>query len=221
MLLAAVFIAERYHQPQDALTVTVRTADPKNLPPVTTAQTVTAITTTETTTETVTTEPVRDLNLAEAADLLRVDGIGETLAADIIAHRGEIGGYVRRSQLTEVSGIGETLMERIMQEFEINGELPPETTAPAEEQTEYTAASETTEKAPPVPKDLNEIGREELLAVPEMTEELADRILEFRAHAGKMVSVYELTVLKGIDREWIRRVLKPYFYIEGDIYAAD
>ena len=176
----------------------------------------------ETTTAAVTKAPVRDLNLAEAADLLRVEGIGETLAEDIVAYRSEIGGFVRRSQLTEISGIGETLMERIMQEFEIEGELPPETTAAETASTSITETTraETTEKAPPVPMDLNAIGREELLAVPEMTGELADRILEFREHAGKIVSIYELTVLDGIDREWVRRVLKPYFYIEGDLYAA-
>lgn len=228
-LLTAVFLAERFSHPPDALAVSVRTADMRNLPQVTEISAETQKTAAaETTAISEEKAPVRDLNLADAADLMRVDGIGETLAADITAYRAELGGFTRRSQLEEISGIGAALAERIMQEFEIVGELPEETTAPPVTDAEPVTAAETvtetetqTETAPPAPKDLNEIGRAELMELPGMTGEFADEILTFRENAGRIAGLYELSILDGITLEWIDRTLAPYVYVADDIYAQD
>ena len=107
-----------------------------------------------TTTAIVTTEPARttatactqmettahvlntDLNTAQADDLCTVEGIGETLAQRILDVRTRLGGFTYREQLLEIRGIGNGLLERIMEHFVIPGEqkspqsLPPETTLP-------------------------------------------------------------------------------------------
>ena len=74
-LLTAVFLAERFSHPPDALAVSVRTADMRNLPQVTEISAETQKTAAaETTAFSEEKAPVRDLNLADAADLMRVDG---------------------------------------------------------------------------------------------------------------------------------------------------
>lgn len=226
-LLTAVFLAEGISRPRDLLTVSVQSADGRNLPALTeltaaSRMTVQSSTVTGTTAAAV---MIRNLNLADAPALMRANGIGETLANEIIAYRAAHGGFTRRAQLMEIRGIGAELAERIMAEFEIPDELPAETSAPPviteAADTEAVTTAAQTEKAPPVLKDVNTISRAELLEIPDMTEECADRILEFRDHTERIVSLYELSVLDGFETEWIRRTLVPYLYVEGDIYAQD
>lgn len=54
-----------------------------------------------------------DINSASADELCDLPGIGETLASRIIEYREEIGGFTDISQLTEVKGIGDSLLENI------------------------------------------------------------------------------------------------------------
>ena len=108
-------------RPRTALEMTVK--DEPSSAAESAAVQVTALTTASTVktqTETVTevTKPVEtalpehDLNRASAADLMRVPGIGEALAAEIVAARTACGGFTSRTQLCEISGIGETLIAR-------------------------------------------------------------------------------------------------------------
>ena len=48
-----------------------------------------------------------DLNLATKEDLMKLNGIGETLAERILAYREQHGGFDSVEELLEVSGIGE------------------------------------------------------------------------------------------------------------------
>lgn len=54
-----------------------------------------------------------DLNLATAADLDRLPGIGPVLAGRIVAYRRGHGGFHRVEELLGVTGIGPKLMERL------------------------------------------------------------------------------------------------------------
>ena len=53
------------------------------------------------------------INTASAAELCSLDGIGQVLAARIIAYRERVGGFTSLSQLKSVSGIGEKRYEAI------------------------------------------------------------------------------------------------------------
>ena len=54
-----------------------------------------------------------NLNTASASELTALPGIGETLAARIVAWREENGPFVRVDQVMAVSGIGPRTYERI------------------------------------------------------------------------------------------------------------
>lgn len=166
---------------------------------------------------------VRDLNLAAEADLQRVSGIGPALAGEIVAYRTALGGFTYRGQLLEISGIGETLLARIMEEFEIPNEQPPpadiplpDEPVPPDIQPEMPPETE----PPSVPHyNANTVTREELLTLPEMTEARADAILTMRERLGEYHGIYEIMLADGISGEYFERVLHVYLYVEGDPYS--
>lgn len=54
-----------------------------------------------------------DLNTAAAEELTPLPGVGPALAARIVAHRDERGGFRRTADLLDVPGIGPATLERI------------------------------------------------------------------------------------------------------------
>ena len=170
----------------------------------------------QTQTHTETTAPDRNLNTADAAALRSVSGVGDLLAAEIIRWRDAHGGFKRRAELLEVPGIGEVLAARIMEMFEIPDELPPETTAPHTETTTRTTVTETTAAESHPFYDINTVTRDELLTIPEMTPEMADELLDFRAKIGAFQSVYELAALEQFPGSYVQHVCWDWLFAEGD-----
>lgn len=170
------------------------------------------------------TTPDYNLNTADEAALQEVSGVGAVLAAEIIAYRDAAGGFVRRSQLLEVSGIGETLAERIMERFYIPDEQPePEQEPPEQADPEPECPAET-ETAPaemqeqkPERIGLNSADRDALMRLPDMTEALADEILALRERLGGYQDVHELLLIpdiRGKYAAYFEHTLKEYLYIE-------
>lgn len=60
-----------------------------------------------------------NLNTAEAEDLIRLSGIGEKRAADIIAYREQKGGFSKIEEIMEISGIGEKTFAKIKEEITV------------------------------------------------------------------------------------------------------
>ena len=54
-----------------------------------------------------------NLNRADALDWIALPGIGPKLAELIVARRSEIGAFATLDELTQVNGIGSTLVERL------------------------------------------------------------------------------------------------------------
>lgn len=54
-----------------------------------------------------------NLNTATMEQLLSVDGIGESRAAQILAYREELGGYTSVEQIKNISGIGDAVYAKI------------------------------------------------------------------------------------------------------------
>lgn len=96
--------------------------------------------------------PVAIINGAAKEDFMKVKGIGESRAEEIIAFREAIGGFRRAEQLKEISGIGEGVYNNILEYFYSSSEEDPEsaeqeyfTEAPKVPSTEETSASVTAE----------------------------------------------------------------------------
>lgn len=60
-----------------------------------------------------------DLNIADAEELMRLEGIGEKRAADIVAYREEKGGFRKIEEIMEVPGIGEKVFEQLREDITI------------------------------------------------------------------------------------------------------
>lgn len=161
------------------------------------------------------TTPDYNLNTADEAALQEVSGVGAVLAAEIIAYRDSAGGFIRRSQLLEIPGIGETLAARIMERFYIPDEQPdPVPEVPQD------AGTPEIESAPAEPQEqeiqmlnLNTAERRDLLRLPEMTEELADAILSMREQLGGYQNLHELLLVDGLSPEYFEHTLRLYTYI--------
>lgn len=54
-----------------------------------------------------------NLNTATMDELMAIDGIGEKRAALILAYRDTLGGYTSVEQIKNISGIGDTVYEKI------------------------------------------------------------------------------------------------------------
>ena len=54
-----------------------------------------------------------NINTASEQDLMKLEGIGKTLAKRIVERREQLGGYSVVEQLLEVKGIGEKLLQSI------------------------------------------------------------------------------------------------------------
>lgn len=59
------------------------------------------------------TDSLININQAPAGELVKLDGIGETKAAEIIRYRNENGGFKSVDDLINVSGIGQKTLEKI------------------------------------------------------------------------------------------------------------
>ncbi|MCR5306260.1 MAG: helix-hairpin-helix domain-containing protein [Oscillospiraceae bacterium] len=169
--------------------------------------------------------PDTNLNTADEAALRRVSGVGAVLAKRITDYRAKIGGFTRRAQLLEIEGVGEAIAARILEEFTIPGELPPETTAPPQTSgstrqtavsTRKTAAETAAEPVPPPARDLNTVTEAELLEIPGMTPERAAAILAMRENLHGFHSLRELILCKELTGVYISETLADYLYIEGD-----
>lgn len=62
-----------------------------------------------------------DINTATAAELTQISGIGEVLAQRIVDYREEHGGFTSMEELANVEGIGEKRLAAIMEAATIGG----------------------------------------------------------------------------------------------------
>lgn len=167
---------------------------------------------TTTQTETVTEFIFLDLNSASAKDFTKLQGIGDVISEEIIKYRGEKGRFANIEEITNVKGIGEKIFEDIREHiYVIDPIYEPETDEIInEENTEPdTEATLTLEELAPI--DINTADIEILMLLPNVDEEIAEKIIKFREQNNGLKNEYELLMIEGLSRNEVSKIIE---YIE-------
>jgi competence ComEA-like helix-hairpin-helix protein len=158
-----------------------------------------------------------DLNRAGRAELLQLPGVGEHLAERIERYRDEHGGFHSVDELTNVHGIGATILERIRPcvyiRSEDAGDRPLEPARLVKKSVAKQAGGRKKGTNLTRPVDLNRATEAELREVPGLGPVLSKRIIEERGK-GPFRSVEDLTRVPGIKRGKLEQV-RPYVTV-GD-----
>lgn len=193
----------------------------------------TRTTKTQVTTETEADYLFLDINIANEDDLKKLNGIGDTIAKQIINYREEHGRFNNIEEIKNVSGIGENIFEQIKEHIYVDDptyekEEEKEITTSPEEDGQITENGDPvdypmlpvgseTEKAPSLeelsPININIASIEVLLLLPNIDEITAQNIISFRDKCGGYENVYELLLIEGITKNTFTDIL-PYITIE-------
>lgn len=164
------------------------------------------------------------LNSITFEELQYIKGIGEVTAQKIIDYRNSIGCYTSRYQLLDINGIGESKMNIIMEYTYIEDEnLNYYEDTPQEEYMEYQEGvdaellqddtitpietiPEVTEN--PYPIDLNSATLEDLMLIPNVTQDIAQKILDLRDTIQYYSNPYELLYIDGITERYLSDMME-------------
>ncbi len=126
-----------------------------------------------------------DINAADSTSLTMLPGIGERLASRIVKYRNRLGGFVQVSQLLEVYGLQDSILEKITPMI-------------------FVAPSFLIEKI-----DINKIDYALLTKHPYMTYSMAKIILAYRKAHGSINGADEMYGIAGIPQDQLVKFL-PY-----------
>ncbi len=125
---------------------------------------------------------VIDLNSASAADLRKVNGIGEVLSLRIIKYRQSIGGFLSPIQLKDVYGLSPEVIDRIEERFRIL--TRPDITI----------------------SNINMLTASELAEIPYINEQLAREIITYRSLHEGIRTFEELSKIRHFPSDKIDRI---------------
>lgn len=126
-----------------------------------------------------------DINASDSSTLTMLPGIGDRLASRIVKYRNRLGGFVHVSQLLEVYGLQDSILDKITPMI-------------------FVAPSFSIEKI-----DINKIDYAMLTKHPYMTYSMAKIILAYRKAHGSINGVDEMYSIAGIPQDQLVKFL-PY-----------
>lgn len=129
-----------------------------------------------------------DLNTTDSVTLVRLNGIGPTLAHKIIARRNALGGFLRHEQLLEVYRFGDSTFSMLRERLVIRPEMVKRMA-------------------------LNTATQEQLQVHPYIGEKMAKNLLLFRNGLRRFDNIQQLRQVPLMNEE-IYRKIAPYFYID-------
>lgn len=125
---------------------------------------------------------IQDLNTATAEQLMKVNGIGQTLSERIVKYRNSIQGFLSNDQLTEVYGLKPEVIDRISERFTIQ-------------------SKPTIEKL-----NVNTATFKEVLHLPYIDYELTKKIFQYRDEVAEIQLIEELKNIEGFPLEMFDRI---------------
>lgn len=137
-----------------------------------------------------------DINSATVEDWMKIEGIGEKTAQNIIAYRESVGGFQYLEQLLYVDGIGETKFSRWLPYLTIDGKSSTSISDMATTTTVVQAPTVLSGKM-----DLNRVTKEELMTINGVGEKLATSIILYREQIGAFSELEQLLEIDGIGEK--------------------
>ena len=126
-----------------------------------------------------------DINSADSISLERLPRIGQKLSSRIIRYRERLGGFVSLSQLIEVYGLTDSVVQLISPMLFVAGPYKPKKIA------------------------INSLGYQELRAHPYIQHDIAKALLAYRNAHGRLSSIDDVYNIISVGREKAER-LSPY-----------
>lgn len=150
-----------------------------------------------------------DPNVAEAAELDRLPGVGPSRALRIVREREESGPFASVEDLARVSGIGPASVERLRPYLRVDGARAQVVAVPAGGVAADRPAAAMPTASSGAPRgllDLNRATAEELRALPGIGPVTAGRIVAFREEHGRFVRPGDLKKVKGVGEKTFARI---------------
>ncbi|XP_043217371.1 endonuclease/exonuclease/phosphatase family domain-containing protein 1-like [Amphibalanus amphitrite] len=151
-----------------------------------------------------------DVNTATEEQLAALPGLSAPLAANIVAHRAALGGFQQPEDLALVNGVGAARLHRIRAGLCVGrpNNRVPGTSQPVMESPEGRSGAASPQKI-----NLNTATIFDLMQVQFISQETADRILQYRDKKGGFRSLRQLAKVRGVSRR-SADVLRHYFTLD-------
>lgn len=149
-----------------------------------------------------------NINTADIDELMKINGIGEVTAAEIISYREQNGDFRNIEEIMNVYGIGEAIFGNISGYIYVENPVYDIEEKPTENITEPETFQET-ETEPEItledvaPININTAGIELLVLLPHVNEQIAQDIITLREQLHGFSDVYELLYIENLDQKQV------------------
>lgn len=149
-----------------------------------------------------------NINTADIDELMKINGIGEVTAAEIISYREQNGDFRNIEEIMNVYGIGEAIFGHISGYIYVENPVYDIEEEPTENITEQETFQETETETEitledVAPININTAGIELLVLLPHVNEQIAQDIITLREQLHGFSDVYELLYVENLDQKQV------------------